>query len=179
MPMQRRVVVVPYNPDWPAMFDAEAARVCQALNDQTAVAHHIGSTAVPGLHAKPVIDMLVEAADVTKLDARNDAIKSLGYEPMGQFGLPGRRFFRKDDTDGNRTHHVHAYANNNPEALRHLAFRDFMRAHPQWAQRYGQLKQRLAQQYPEDIEAYMDGKDPFIKDAEQRALAWHQANAKA
>ncbi len=172
MGMMRRVVVVPYDVRWPAMFDVEAARVRDALGDCVVAVHHIGSTSVPGLHAKPLIDMLVEATSPVEVDARNGAMAALGYEAVGEFGLPGRRFFRKDDADGDRTHHVHAYTAGNDEVKRHLAFRDFLRAHPDWSTRYGELKQRLARQHPDDIEAYMDGKDAFIQDAEARALAW-------
>jgi GrpB-like predicted nucleotidyltransferase (UPF0157 family) len=91
---------------------------------------------------------------------------------MGEFGIPGRRYFRRDDHTGLRTHNVHAFRHDSPHVARHLAFRDFMRAHPELARRYSDLKRALAEQHPHDIEAYMDGKDGFVKDIEARALAW-------
>ncbi|MGB6017650.1 MAG: GrpB family protein [Nodosilinea sp.] len=96
----------------------------------------------------------------------------LGYEAMGEFGLSGRRYFRKDNAKGDRTHHVHAFQAGSSEIDRHLAFRDFMITHPDCAQQYSDLKRALAAQYPEDIDSYMDGKDEFVKSMEQRALQW-------
>jgi GrpB-like predicted nucleotidyltransferase (UPF0157 family) len=99
----------------------------------------------------------------------------LGYEVMGDYGISGRRYFRKIDQQGNHTHHVHAFQVDHPAIKRHLAFRDYMIAHPDIAQAYGRLKQELALEYPLDSAAYMDEKDPFIKEHEARALAWWDA----
>lgn len=106
-----------------------------------------------------------------RLDSKRSAMEQLGYEAMGEFGIPGRRYFRKDDASGIRTHHVHAFQSGSPEIERHLVFRDYMIAHPEAAQAYSLLKQRLAQEYPGDKEAYMDGKDPFIKEHLAQAIA--------
>jgi GrpB-like predicted nucleotidyltransferase (UPF0157 family) len=134
--------------------------------------HHIGSTSIPGLHAKPVIDMLAVVADLAAVDQCADAMEQLGYEAMGEFGIEGRRYFRRDNSTGRRTHQVHTFAEGSPHVLRHLAFRDFMRAHATLAGQYGELKQRLAKVHAHDMAAYMDGKDGFIKEMESRALAW-------
>ncbi len=134
--------------------------------------HHIGSTATPSIHAKPIIDLLAEVTDLQAVDSRAASMRGLGYEVMGECGLPGRRYFRKDDGDGNREYQVHAFLAGSSEITRHLAFRDFLLAHPRLAQQYSDLKRRLARQHPFDIEGYMDGKDPFIKEMERRALAW-------
>ncbi|MEB3233517.1 MAG: GrpB family protein, partial [Leptolyngbyaceae bacterium] len=99
----------------------------------------------------------------------------LGYEAMGEYGIPGRRYFRKHNSEGNRTHHLHIFQAESAEIHRHLAFRDYMIAHPDAAQAYSQLKQRLAAAHPTDIEAYMDGKDDFIKTMEQKALHWRRS----
>jgi GrpB-like predicted nucleotidyltransferase (UPF0157 family) len=99
-------------------------------------------------------------------------MESLGYHPMGEFGIPGRRYFRRLTPAGDRTHHVHAFQQGSPHIPRHLAFRDYLRAHPAVATEYGELKQRLAQAHPQDLEAYMAGKDPFIKQTETKALEW-------
>lgn len=134
--------------------------------------HHIGSTAIPGIPAKPIIDILIEVVDIQALDERTPAIETLGYEAMGEYGIPQRRYFRRDDASGNRTHQVHAFQAGSAEVHRHLAFRDYMIAHRLAARAYGELKQHLADRYPDDVEAYMDGKDAFVKDHEALALAW-------
>ncbi|MEM8783341.1 MAG: GrpB family protein [Planctomycetota bacterium] len=170
MPMQVRVM--PHRAEWADGFAAEAARLRGALGPCCVAVHHVGSTAIPGIVAKPILDLLVEADAIEHVDARRDAVVALGYEAMGEYGLPGRRYFRQDDDRGVRTHHVHAYAAGHPDVARHLAFRDFLRAHTQPAQAYSELKANLAAEHPDDMEAYIDGKDPFIQRVERDALAW-------
>jgi len=167
-----RIQVVAHNPAWRDEFKAEARRITRALGDLVIHLHHIGSTAIPGIFAKPIIDFLMEVDDIVELDDRSLVMEELGYEPMGEFGIPGRRYFRKNNASGVRTHHVHAFEADSTEVERHLAFRDYMMAHPEEAQAYSDLKRKLAQEYPDDIEAYMDGKDPFIKEYEAKAIAW-------
>ncbi len=116
--------------------------------------------------------MLAEVASLEELDACAPTMRGLGYVVMGEFGIPGRRYFRKDDASGVRTHQVHAFETGSPGAVRHLAFRDYLRAHADVAQEYSGLKQRLVTACAGDIEAYMDGKDAFVKDVEHRALEW-------
>lgn len=168
----KNVVVVPHDPRWRHSFEAEAKDIAAALGENVAAIHHIGSTAIPGIHAKPVVDLLVEVRDLAGLDARSPAMESLGYEAMGEYGIPGRRYFRKSNREGARTHHVHAFAAGSAEAVRHLAFRDYMIAHPVDAQAYSELKRKLAAEHPRDIEGYMDGKDGFIQEMDRRAAAW-------
>jgi GrpB-like predicted nucleotidyltransferase (UPF0157 family) len=175
--MPRKVAVDPHNPRWAEMFAAESTLVAQALGPNMVAVHHIGSTAIPTIHAKPIIDMLVEVSDLGAVDARNPAIEALGYEPRGEFGIPGRRFFRKDDQAGIRTHHIHAFAAGDPQVKRHLAFRDFLLANPHWARQYSELKRKLADANPDDIERYMDGKDAFIKEVDRMAKAWRTDSA--
>ena len=106
------------------------------------------------------------------MDVCNPAMEALGYEACGEFGIPGRRYFRKDDAAAIRTHHVHAFAVGSPEIERHLAFRDFLRAHPTWAEQYSDLKRNLAAAHADSIERYMDGKDAFIQEVDRLAAAW-------
>ncbi|ADL07127.1 GrpB family protein [Thermosediminibacter oceani] len=168
----RKVVVTDYNPMWPAMFEAEAAKIKEIFGDELIAIHHIGSTSVPEMKAKPIIDIMPLVRDINAVDKFNDKMIELGYEPMGEFGLPGRRYFRKGGD--NRTHHVHIYQfDNKAEVERHLAFRDYLREHKDAAERYGKLKEELAKRFPDDIEAYMDGKDQFVKELEQKALKWY------
>lgn len=168
----RRVQVVPYDLSWKHNFKVEAEQITSALGDIVVAIHHIGSTAIPGVYAKPIIDCLLEVDDILRLDSRTSVMEALGYEAMGEFGLSGRRYFRKDDAQGVRTHHVHAYEAGSSEVQRHLAFRDYMIASPSAAQAYSDLKRRLARDHPYDTQAYMDGKDAFVKEHEARAVAW-------
>ncbi|MEM7245042.1 MAG: DUF2809 domain-containing protein [Acidobacteriota bacterium] len=172
----REVVVVPHDPAWSTQAEEMARRVRAALGETCTAVHHVGSTSVPGLAAKPILDFLGEVDDLAEVDARTAAMQALGFEALGEFGLPGRRYFRRIDAAGRRTHHVHVFGVGTTEARRHLVFRDYLRAHPEVAREYGELKQELARQHPRDIEAYMDGKDGFIKDVEARALAWAEAS---
>lgn len=172
--MPRRVVVVPYDPAWPALAAAEAARLRAALDENVLAIHHFGSTAVPGLCAKPILDLLPVVADLGRVDGYNARMIALGYTPRGEYGLPGRRYFPRvlPDADETHTHHVHFYQAGDEQVRRHLAVRDFLIAHPAEAAAYGRLKDSLARQFPWDIDAYVDGKDAYVKDLEQRALAW-------
>ncbi|HYH83366.1 MAG TPA: GrpB family protein [Longimicrobium sp.] len=172
----KKVEVVPHDRRWRDAFEAEAKEIAAALDGTVVAIHHIGSTAIPDIHAKPVVDVLVELGDLGEADRRSAAMEALGYEVMGEFGLPGRRYFRKDDERGTRTHQVHAFEAGSAEAARHLAFRDYMIAHSDDARRYGELKRKLAAEHPHDSEAYMDGKDSFIKEMERRAAQWRASH---
>ncbi len=167
----RNVVVVPYDANWPEAFAAEARELRRALQSVALGIHHIGSTSVPGLAAKSVIDILLVAASHARLDASDAAMVALGYEPRSEFGIAGRRFFVKGGDD-HRTHHVHAFEPGHREIAKHVDFRDYLRAKPHEAQRYGALKLELARRFPTDIEAYMDGKAALIAELQQRAVRW-------
>jgi GrpB-like predicted nucleotidyltransferase (UPF0157 family) len=173
--MTRKVEVIPHDPKWQNEFESESKRVALALGKNVVAIHHIGSTAIPHIYAKPIIDLLVEVNDITHVDKCSTAMEALGYEVMGEFGILGRRFFRRDNSLCVRTHHVHAFQLDSDEIERHLAFRDYMIAHPEDAQKYSKLKRELARQHPFDIHGYMDGKDGFIKEMNRRAAEWRAA----
>jgi len=165
----RKVEVVPHSPAWRSQFEVEATAIASVFGPNLVAIHHVGSTAIPGIHAKPIIDLLPEVRDIHQVDQQAADMQSLGYEVLGEFGIPGRRYFRKHNANGDRSHHVHVFQTGSPEIKRHLAFRDYLIAHPEVAQEYSQLKQKLAQQFPHDIESYMDGKDAWIKAIDQIA----------
>ena len=164
----RKVVVVEHNREWQNLFAEESQSIAKALENIVAI-HHVGSTAIPGIYAKPIIDLLVEVNDINEVDRNNSNMEDLGYQVMGEYGIVSRRFFRKDNASGIRTHHVHVFETNSQQVKRHLAFRDYMIAHPVEAKQYSDLKQKLAKQFPQDIESYMDGKDEFIKNIDRQA----------
>lgn len=161
--------VVPHDPNWSALFKKEATALSALL---PITLHHIGSTSIPGILAKPIIDLLGEVSDLTLVETATADIEALGYEAMGTFGLPGRRYFRKINAAGTRTHHLHIYQSGNPDLTRHLAFRDYLRARPDVAAEYSALKAKLVAQESFSNQAYMDGKDPFIKRVEAEGLRW-------
>lgn len=166
------VMVTEYNEKWEHMFREEAQKIEEIFADELLDIYHIGSTSVPGLKAKPIIDMMPVVKDIEKIDSYNEKMEGLGYECMGEFGMTGRRYFRKGGD--NRTHQVHVFqADNKEDIQRHLAVRDYLRTHPEAVKQYGDLKEKLANQFPKDIEAYMDGKDAFVKELEKRALHWY------
>ena len=166
------IVLAPYDPAWPAAYRHEAATLTATLGDAFLSLEHIGSTAVPGVLAKPVIDMLAIASDVTALDTRSQDFVALGYQVMGEFGIPGRRYFRKDDPTGRRTHQIHAFSRGAEETDRHLNFRDYLRAHPAVASAYAAVKRELVTKCIDDMACYSDGKTSFIRDVERKAAAW-------
>jgi GrpB-like predicted nucleotidyltransferase (UPF0157 family) len=175
----RKVEVVPHDPKWQEMFKVESNRVREALGENVVAVHHIGSTAIPCIYAKPIIDLLVEVKDITKVDGQDTSMESLGYEVMGEFGISGRRYFRKDNQEGIRTHQIHIFTVGSDQVKRHLAFRDYMIAHPEDAQNYSELKRSLARKYPTNIDGYMDGKDEFIRDIDKKATQWQVLQASA
>jgi GrpB-like predicted nucleotidyltransferase (UPF0157 family) len=174
----RNIRVVAYDLAWPAAFEQEALILAAILGDGLITIHHIGSTAVPGLPAKPVIDMMPLVRDIEGVDRLVPVMSEAGYYSWGEHGIPGRRLFTKGG-DEHRTHNVHIFQIDNPEVSRHLDFRDYLRAHPQVARQYAQLKMELAPQFPNDITAYNQGKDSFIKEMERRAREWREGLALA
>ncbi len=168
--LMRKVEVIAYRPEWVERFEREAARLRPVFGAQARI-HHIGSTSVVGLSAKPVIDILIEVPDIRRVDRLNAQMEALGYEARGEFGLAGRRYFPLE-VNGERVVHVHVFKQDSPQARRHLAFRDYLRSHAESAAEYGRLKSELARCFPADIQGYMDGKDAFVKEVERQALAW-------
>jgi len=162
------MLVVPHDPAWASAYAAEAEAIGAALAGPLIALHHIGSTAIPGILAKPIIDMLGEVTNLAALDTAATALEPLGYAAMREFGIAGRRYFRKHDAAGVRSHHLHIFAQGAPQIRQHLAFRDYLRAHPQRAADYARLKQTLA----DDPDSYAERKGPFVLATQAEALAW-------
>jgi GrpB-like predicted nucleotidyltransferase (UPF0157 family) len=161
------VEVVEHDPTWAARFEAERPQLAEIFDGQAVAIEHIGSTSVPGLCAKPIVDILVGLRELKLTDAEIDAMERLGYEYLGEFGLPGRLYFRKGEP---RTHHVHVVAHGGEHWDRHLAFRDTLRSNPDERRRYDELKRRLAAEgHPREV--YSELKTPFIREVEARAQA--------
>ncbi len=178
LPVMRKIEVTAYDPDWPGMYKAEAGEISRILKTGLTAIHHIGSTAIPGIAAKPTIDILAEVRDIEAIDLRNNNLEDLGYTPMGEYGISGRRYFFK--TSGEKhAFHLHIFQEGHPEIERHLLFRDYLRAHPEEAREYAELKLQLASRFPEDIISYINGKDAFIKAIDRKAREWKHLSGRA
>ena len=154
---QRFVEVLPYDPNWPQDFEAAADQLKLIFQELLIEIHHIGSTTVPHLAAKPIIVLLPVVGDISKVDRLNPKFAEKAYDVLGEYGLPGRRYFRKLENEKHFVH-IHCYQEGNSEILRHLAFRDYLSSHSDVANQYAKLKISLARQFPNDSEAYQQGK---------------------
>jgi len=171
--MSRLIEVVPHDPVWAADFQAEARKLTGVFSRDQAEIHHIGSTAIPGIMAKPVIDIMIVVAEIKTVRERIAAMGELGYEHHGEAGISGRQFFRKD-TAGMRSHHVHIFETGHPNIATQLNFRDYLRAHPAAAQAYSQLKQELAARFCHSAPEYTDAKTDFIANINHLAETWRK-----
>jgi GrpB-like predicted nucleotidyltransferase (UPF0157 family) len=175
MPPPIKVELVQHDPRWAAAANAEAKLLADVLGPCLITVHHVGSTAVPGIHAKPILDLLPSVSDLVDLDARRSDIEALGYEWWGEYGLPGRRYCTKAEAvTGRRLVQLHCYEQCSPEITRHLAFRDYLRAHPHHAAAYDAVKSRCQVKHSDDSHAYGDCKAAWIVNAETDALHWYR-----
>jgi GrpB-like predicted nucleotidyltransferase (UPF0157 family) len=164
------ISIAPYDPAWPGRFEDEAARIREALGPVAVRVDHIGSTAVPGLGAKPVIDIQVSVDDVALVDRFRRPVEGLGYEYRPDPDDDEHEYFFRD-VGGVRAFQIHLCPAGSRWERRHLAFRDHLRANPEDAARYEALKRDLAGRFPLDIHSYRDGKDDWIRSLEARPTA--------
>ncbi len=155
--------VVAYNPAWPDTFEAARAQILRAVAPHIQSIHHVGSTSVPGLPAKPIIDILVGVDDWNQARATVAPLERIGWEFRGQRGIPRRHYLVIRSPDGRRTHHLHMLETASTDYANMLAFRDYLRAHPAAATEYATLKRRLADRPEPHRDAYQQSKTPFIQ----------------
>lgn len=176
-PEKEEIELAPHTPDWEDLFNKEAERISLALEGTLKAIHHIGSTSIPGIVAKPIVDILPVVKDIQTVDRLTPAMEALGYEAKGEFGMPGRRFFMKKK-NGKRLFNVHVFEEGHPDIRRHLLFRDYLRAHPEDARAYSELKKSLVKKSSDDLEQYGWGKDDLIQSIQEKAFLWHKGLTK-
>jgi GrpB-like predicted nucleotidyltransferase (UPF0157 family) len=170
--MANPVIVLDYDPNWPGLFQSLRKRIADTLGDIAAAVEHVGSTAVPGLAAKPIIDIDVLLTFETMLPAAIERLASLGYIYRGDLGIPEREAFLAPASDP--PHHLYVCPPCSAEFRRHVAFRDYLRAHPKDAKMYGDLKIALAERFREDRSAYNTAKGEFVTELTSRAIRYSE-----
>ena len=172
----KRVSVVPHDPAWAEAFRLAEAELIGAFAPEPVVVHHIGSTSVPGLWSKPVIDILIEVAALAAAEQATPRLEALGYGAKGEYGIAGRRYFSRPASGRSLKVHLHAFAVGHEGIRRHLAFRDYLRAHPAIAGDYGELKRDLATRHADDRDRYQTEKAAFCQALESAALSWRDGS---
>ncbi len=171
--MPQHIIVRTYDPVWEQTYKLEKELITSILGQNLVEIHHIGSTAVKGLSAKPIIDIMPVVKSLSKVDIVADEFVKIGYEYLGEFGINGRRYLRKGGDE--RTHQIHIFQSDDKQNIeRHLAVRDYLRSHENEARQYGELKTKLALQFPYDIDGYCKGKENFVQELESKAILWYR-----
>ncbi len=167
--------IVDHDPAWAPMFQQAADDIVAVMLGAVVQLHHIGSTAIPRSNATPVIEMLLETPTLDALDASTRRLVDVGYEAMGEFGIKGWRYFRRDSDAGQRTHQIRARSAGSHNVLPHLAFRDYVCANSCSVLAYSVLKARLAPAHGADMRGYNARKHAFVSEHQQLALLWQAA----
>ena len=157
------VAVLTYDEQWKQDFLMIKDELITALGQLAMRIDHVGSTSVKGLSAKPIIDIDVVIKDYTVLEEVVSALGAIGYRHEGNLGITGREAFKYDGKEHLRKHHLYVCPEDSPELKRHIAFRDYLRTHPDAVREYSRIKEEGAKRYPYDIERYIEHKSPFIE----------------
>lgn len=172
MPAPIKVELVAYSSEWANLAREEITRLTAALGRNVIAIHHFGSTAVPGICAKPILDLMPEVSALAELDPAKPTLEGLGYEWWGEYGIAGRRYCTLNDSaTGRRVVQLHCFESGNPEIERHLAFRNYLRANPEVASEYDREKRRCRDLHPEDSHGYTDAKSAWIESVMPPALS--------
>ena len=162
--IHEKVELVPYDPAWPRAFEAERSRLLSGLPGTFVAIEHIGSTAIPGMSAKPIVDILAGVESLAVVDALTEQLSKVGYTTSAEFNasLSDRKWFMRW-ANGRRTHHLHVVIHGSGIWRERLACRDLLRVDPQAAARYERLKARVAAEHRDDREGYTDAKADFVR----------------
>ena len=171
---KRKVQVVAYDASWPEKFEALRQNLLPVLEDVVISIEHIGSTSVPNLAAKPIIDVLIEVTSLEALEQKTKTLREFGLVPKGENGIAGRRYFQIGGIE--RTHNIHAFQSDSPHLLPHRAFCAYLVAHRKVAQEYAAVKQRAVLLCEQNMNSYMALKNDFIAHHLPLAIRWFQSN---
>lgn len=169
--MNKRILtIVPYQDNWPALYQQERALFVPLLGDNLIQIDHIGSTSVIGLAAKPIIDILIEVKELPLIDKLTDRFLEIGFVAKGENGIAGRRYFQKGGAK--RTHHLHVFEKDDEHLIKHRAFRDYLRKYPNIRQQYSDIKHKALLEANNDSQLYSQLKSDFIQEHTNKALKW-------
>ncbi|MBS4196729.1 GrpB family protein [Lederbergia citri] len=167
----RKTLILPWTEDWASLYISEERILKEIFNDKIVGIFHIGSTSISAIgFAKPIIDILIVVKDIEIVDSFNAKLREIGYEPRGENGIKGRKYFPKGREK--RTHHVHIYQVGHVNIKKHLDFKAYLMAHPEEAASYGDLKRRLAKKFPDDHYKYQEEKQVFVDELVKKASEW-------
>ena len=158
-----RVIVLPYDAKWKTDFENIRKEIVDAVGGLIIGIEHVGSTSVHGLSAKPIIDIDVVIKDYSMLDAVISALERIDYHHEGNLGIAGREAFKYEGKTHLRKHHLYVCPRDSEELKRHIAFREYLRSHPEAVREYSRIKEEGAALYPFDIEKYIEHKSPFVE----------------
>ncbi|MEH6942749.1 GrpB family protein [Bacillus sp. JJ722] len=169
----RKTEIIPWTKEWDKLYSKEEKILKEIFINELVDIFHIGSTSIPSIgFAKPIIDILIVVKNIENVDLYNENMKSLGYEPRGENGISGRRYFPK--SKDKRTHHVHIYQIGNENIEKHLSFKHYLLNNPEEAKKYGELKVHLAKQFPDHTHEYQKGKEAFVNELVEKSLKWRE-----
>ena len=167
-----QVIIVDYDPQWPRLYEEERVRISDAIGEYLIDIQHVGSTSIPGLGAKPILDIMPVIRDISLVEHCVEPLVALDYAYFGENGIPGRHYFRKPADITSQPHkvHLHVLEKGHDQWAMMLLFRDYLRMHPESAQQYDTLKRELAAQYGSDRIGYTDAKEAFVKSIIRAAI---------
>jgi len=173
----RKTEIVPWSKKWEESYREEEKLLKEIFINELVDIFHIGSTSVPAIgYAKPIIDILMIVKNIDKVDAYNNKMQTFGYEPRGENGISGRRYFPKGKDK--RTHHVHIYQIGNKNIEIHLSFKNYLSNYPEEAIKYGKLKIELANKFKDHTHQYQKGKEAFVHELVEKSLRWRNEKNK-
>lgn len=169
---QSTVTILPYDPSWAKAFEAQTKQIQEALGAIDIDFHHIGSTSIPGMIARPIIDILGVVSSFTLTDPRGNDMRRLGYEVLGEFGMDDRRYYRMTSRLGSWSYQLEIYVEGSDQIEKHIATRDYLIEHSEHAQTFAELKTELIANPSLKLDEYLNGKARLTNEIERNALRW-------
>jgi GrpB-like predicted nucleotidyltransferase (UPF0157 family) len=163
----RNIIIVPYNEKWLSEFEKINSELINAMNNSVIAIEHIGSTSVAGLYAKPIIDIDIVIED-NMFDIVKEKLKTIGYVYVGNLGIVGREAFDYSNKDHLMEHHLYVCGKDSAELKRHITFRNYLRTHENDRNKYSNIKIKMAEKYPHNLDKYILGKQPVILEIYKR-----------